>query len=216
MKLRSQLRHAIADLSGRGQHRLVESLCAQVRVAREAVGVARDAIGGQLDLAVARARVGQLEGEGDHHRRELVTVLAHTMVIPIDREDLFRLSRSVDDILDDLRDFARELDLFGPEVRSPMFDPILGAIAAALDELEGAVGQLATDTAAAVEGSIRAKKRGNEVRRSYQHAIARLLSGEVSSVALRQRELLRRLDLVGLQMAEASDALADGGQKRGS
>lgn len=215
MMLANQLRDVMADLTGRGQHRLVETLRAQVGVALGAVIVARDAISGKVELDTARSRIGELESVGDHHRSELVTALSHTLVIPIDREDLFRLSRSVDDILDDLRDFARELDLFGPAVCSPMFEPVLDAIAAALDELDRAIGQLVADTSAAVEGSLRAKKLGNEVRRCYQQAIAELLDGDVNGVTLKRRELLRRLDLVGLRMGEASNALADGGQKRG-
>jgi uncharacterized protein len=216
MKRRQQLRSVVADLTGRGQKRLVEELRAHVQVARAAVDVAREAAGGDLDVDQARTRIGELESEGDRHREALVTALSRTLVIPIDREDLFRLSRSVDDVLDNLRDFARELDLFGAEVRSPLFDPVLEAIAEGLDEFADAVGLLAEDPAAAMQGTLRAKKRGNEVRRRFQQAMAELRDGEVSSVTLKRRELLRRLDVVGLRMGEATDALADGGLKRGS
>ncbi len=44
--------------------------------------------------------------------------------------------------------------------------------------------------------------------------IAELLVGEVDVQMLRQRELLRRLDVVGLRFGEAADALADGSLKR--
>ena len=40
------------------------------------------------------------------------TSLAGVLVTPVDREDLFRLSRSIDDVLDNLRDFVREWDLY--------------------------------------------------------------------------------------------------------
>jgi uncharacterized protein len=90
--------------------------------------------------------VVDVEHRGDRARGGFV----HALAPPLDREDLFRVSRSVDDVLDNLRDFARELELFA-----------------------------------------------------------------VSDVAmLKRRELLRRLDVVGLRLGEAADALADGAVKR--
>jgi uncharacterized protein len=221
MRLRTQLQHVLADLTGRGQHRLIAALRAQVRVARAAVDVASQASVGPRDgaaeeLDAARRRVGELESEGDGHRAELVTSLSTTLVTPIDREDLFRLSRSIDDVLDNLRDFGRELALFGPAVCSPLFAPVLDAIADGLDRFDEAIAELLEDASTALERSLQAKKRGNEVRRRYQHAMAELLDGEVSTTMLKRRELLRRLDVVGLRMGEASDALADGVLKRGS
>lgn len=215
MKRSGGIRHVLADLTGRSQRRVVDALAEQVRAARAAVEVAREAVAGSTSFDEARGRIRDLEREGDRHRSELVTALSRTLVIPIDREDLFRLSRSIDDVLDNLRDFSRELDLFGREVRSPLFEPLLAAIAAALDEFDGAVVGLADDPTAAMAGSLRAKKRGNEIRLRYQTAIAELLDGEVSNVTLKRRELLRRLDVVGLRIGEATDALADGGLKRG-
>ncbi len=216
MNLPRNLKYVVADLTGRAQHQVVAALTAQVRVARAAVDVAADAATGELAFDLARERIGELESTGDRHRAELVTALSRTLVIPIDREDLFRLSRSIDDVLDNLRDFARELDLFGSEVRSPLFGPVLDAVGAALDDFDAAVVELARDAAAAMTGSLRAKKQSNEIRRRYQLAVAELLDGDLSSVMLKRRELLRRLDVVGLRIGEATDALADGGLKRGS
>src|SRR4030042_6311742 len=48
----------------------------------------------------AAKRVSQAEKKADELRRILVDELNRTFVTPIDREDIFALSRAVDDILD--------------------------------------------------------------------------------------------------------------------
>ena len=60
------------------------------------------------------------------------------LVAPIDREDLFRLSRSIDDVLDNLRDFVREWGLLTLE-DAHGFAGLLGAAANAIDDLQRAV-----------------------------------------------------------------------------
>jgi hypothetical protein len=64
------------------------------------------------------------------------------------------------------------------------------------------------------DGAKAAKKAGNKIRRLYERAVAELLQQELSMEVLRQRELLRRLDIVALRLGEAADALADGALKR--
>jgi uncharacterized protein len=216
MRLHRAFRHVMSDVTGRSQKTLVAALAAQVRVARDALLVARSAAARTLSTEEARTIIGSLETDGDRHRASLVLALSQTLVTPIDREDLFRLSRSIDDILDDLRDFARELDLFVEEARSDLLLPPLDAIDKALGELEIAVRQLARDPAAAMAGSLRAKKRGNEIRARYQVALAELYRQPMTQLTLMRRDLLRRLDLVGLRIGEAANALADGGLKRGT
>jgi predicted phosphate transport protein (TIGR00153 family) len=51
------------------------------------------------DDALAR-QVSEMEGQADEVRRILIDELNRTFVTPIDREDIFALSGSVDDVLD--------------------------------------------------------------------------------------------------------------------
>ena len=52
------------------------------------------------------------------------------------------------------------------------------------------------------------------MRRSCDAALAELFGGELVTEVLRVREVLRRLDVVGLRVAEAADALSDAAVKR--
>ncbi len=209
------LRDALRDLSGRRQDDLVRLLVEHIRVTRTAVDVAREAATATLELDAASARIDDLEADGDNLRGHLVRALSQSLVLPIDREDLFRLSRTIDDVLDDLRDFCRELEHFGAQARWPRFGPVFDAIAATMDQLDDAVGTLARDPSGAMQAGLGAKRSGKEIRLAYQSAIAELLDEDVDRVMLKRRELLRRLDAVGISISEATDALADGGLKRG-
>lgn len=216
MKLHRAVRDVLSDLSGRSQRAIVEALDGQVHTTLQAVLLAREASDGDVATGDARRRMGELESAGDGHRAEVVTLLSRTLVTPIDREDLYRLSRSIDDVLDNLRDFTRELDLFGAEAGGALLHPSLDAVGSALGELRVAVKALVDEPDRAIEASLQTKKLVNEVRASYQLGLAQLFDDEFDGTTLKRRELLRRLDVVGLRIGEAADALADGGLKRGA
>src|SRR5690606_10858635 len=57
-------------------------------------------------------RVHTSEKQADAIRCALIQQLNHTFITPIDREDLFSLSRAIDDILDHIYSTMRELYLF--------------------------------------------------------------------------------------------------------
>jgi hypothetical protein len=63
-------------------------------------------------------------------------------------------------------------------------------------------------------GALAAHKRAGRVRHLYGIGLAEILSGEITGPVFKSRELLRRLDVVGLRMAECADALADAMLKR--
>lgn len=208
-----RLRRLVLDLSGRGDEVFVSHLTGQIDATLDGAHLALDAVRGVADTSAARDRMSDIEHEGDDQRAELIDELSHALTTPIDREDLFRLSRSIDDVLDNLRDFTRELDLFRPRNREA-FAPLVEAVSAGTDALRTAIGYLLerpTDVTAACKD---AKRHSNELRRLYQHALADLYEGEVSMEVLKCRDLLRRLDVVGLRLDEAADVLADGVTKR--
>lgn len=208
-----RLRKLSAELVGNRDERFVGHLHAQLEHATAAAKLAASTIEGRQPAAEVRIRIEDVEHEGDRARGELVEELAMAITTPIDREDLFRLSRSIDDILDNLRDFAIEVDLYGV-VDDTLFAAPLEAIVATLERLEEGVGHLADRPTELGRSALLAKKGSNQVRKLYQAALARLFDGEVTVGMLKRRELLRRLDVVGLRCGEAADALADGAVKR--
>ena len=201
------------DLTGRNDSVLVQYLIGQLDATVEGVVLARSAARGDVDRGEARKLMIDIEHRGDEHRRHLVLLLARSLAPPMDREDLFRLSRSVDDILDNLRDLVRELDLFEIE-REPMLDDPLDGVEVGVLTLRDAVSALSAKPGVSRMYALQARK--SDIRPRYPQAMARLLAdnGPVTSATLKRRELLRRVDVIGLRMGEAADALADGAVKR--
>jgi uncharacterized protein Yka (UPF0111/DUF47 family) len=179
----------------------------------DACKLAFDVTAGTIDSAAAREQMKKIEHKGDMRRAELVRELADVLVAPIDREDLFRLSRSIDDVLDNIRDFVRETDLYGMTATGS-FSGVLEATATAITDLRAAVHTITRDPNRTGEAALAAKKSANEIRRRYDEEVALLFQGPLCMDLLKRRELLRRLDVVGLRLHEAADALSDAVIKR--
>ena len=211
--MRDALRRMLRDLTGRTEHDLVELLHDQLAAALRGGEYARHALLRDVPVAELHERMTEIEHDGDRRRRLLVTRLTQALTTPVDREDIYRLSRSIDDVLDHFRDFTHELDIYAVDERG-MFLPLVDALNSGLCELEVAVGTIVEDPSATTHMCVAAKKSGNRVRRMYQEQLAEVFAGEFSMTAMKHKELLRRLDIAGLRLGEAADALADGAMKR--
>lgn len=201
------------DLRGRSGDRVIGQVARQVSAARDGAELARELAAGRTPSGKARARMAEIEHAGDAERAALAAMLRGALATPIDREDLYRLSRSADDVLDNLRDFVREADLFGPPGLGFAVPP-LDAVLEGLTALDAAVRKVLAEPAAVTIAALGARKAGNRVRENRQAALARLFAGPLDIDVLRRRELLDRLDAVGRRLGEAADALSDAMLKR--
>lgn len=208
-------RYAFQDLFGRSDRRLVELLVAHVDAVTEGADAVSRAVRGELGGAELERHVRDVEHIGDDRRKELVEHMIRSLTLPLDREDVYRLSRSIDDILDCLRDFSEEWSLY-EATSDPFFLPLIEEITAALAELRIAAGLITKEPNEVAIASQATKKRATKVRRAYQRALRDLFDrdGPVTGLTLKHRELLRRLDVVALKLSDAADVLADAAVKR--
>jgi hypothetical protein len=208
------LARVIGELRGRSSRRFVELLDGHVGATLDGARLVEQAVRGEIDWAAARVAMSEVEHGGDAFRESLIVELATAIITPIDREDLFRVSRSIDDVLDNLRDFVRQCDLF--EIRdAAVMVPVLETIVAAVTTLREAIAVLVDAPGQITIRASLVKKAGNMIRRAYDAALAELFRGELRMEVLKEREALRRLDVVGLRLGEAADALSDAAMKRG-
>lgn len=201
----------IRRFTRRAEFELVDSLQGQLRQCRNGVALATQAVEGEVKRAKARRRIAKIEHRGDEDRAKLVRGLVKVLVSPIDREDLFRLSRAIDDVLDGTRDFIREHAMYKTGAM-PEAVEILEAIDEGLDKLKQAVDAMISAPRTIRVAALEAKKTG--VRSHCQRALAEVLDEPLTNATLKRVELLRRLDEIGLSLASASDTLADGAMKR--
>jgi uncharacterized protein Yka (UPF0111/DUF47 family) len=204
----------LGQLSGtESRRRFVNLLVAHLDTTTTGATLTRLAVSGEIARGAAVERMRVVEHIGDAQQAELGRALKTALVTPIDREDLFRLSRAIDDVLDNLRDFLTEWSLFEME-RSPVIEPVCDVIVSALMELSAAVASLDREPGGVTLRAQAAKKSGNVIRHVYEIQLAALFRGEFSMRTLKERDLLRRLDVVGLRLGTAANILSDAAVKR--
>lgn len=204
----------IRHLTGRARADLSAHVLRQIDATLEAAALVEEVVQDPTLLGSVSDAMRDVEHAGDSARADLVVALASAFSTPIDREDLFRLSRSTDDVLDNLRDFLREVRLFEPADLTPC-RPLLPPVSEGLRHLRVGVASIQSSGLLVDRSTMATRKAGTAVRRSYDEELANLFALPITSETLKQRELLRRLDVVGLRLTEAADALADGWLKRG-
>ena len=209
----TRLRRTVTALTGRSGQQLQQALLAQLAAAEAGARLARALMAGEVSAPEAREQIQRLEHDGDERRGELIELLNASLVTPIDREDLFRLSRSIDDVLDMLRDTVREADLFTAGDLGE-FAVLLDLVTSGVQALTAAVADIGSSSERLAHRALEAKKAGGAVRRAYQYEIARLLTGDVTVATLQRREIARRIDMAGTRLSDAADDLADGAMKR--
>jgi uncharacterized protein len=67
------------------------------------------------NVSVSQADVKAVEHEGDAITRELIQLLNTQYITPFDREDIYALATSVDDVVDHMDEASELLDLYGVE-----------------------------------------------------------------------------------------------------
>ncbi|NJD58682.1 MAG: DUF47 domain-containing protein [Anaerolineales bacterium] len=160
----------------------------------------------------AAARLETNEKEADEARRILISELNKTFVTPFDREDIFSLSRTIDDVLDYAYSTVTEMEVL--RVRPTAFMlRIASLLRDAAYELLMAVDRLELHPEVANEHAQRAKTLENRVEEVYREALADLFSGaeDIKHVMkmLKSREVYRHLSNAADRGDEAANVIAD-------
>ncbi len=152
------------------------------------------------------------EKEADEVRRILIDELNRTFVTPFDREDIFALSRAIDDVLDYADSTVDEMEVLEVTPTSYM-QRIASLLRDAAYEILLAVQRLKKHPAVAIDHAQRAKALENRVESVYREAIADLFSGpeDVHHIVemLKMREVYRHLSNAADRGDEAANVISD-------
>jgi predicted phosphate transport protein (TIGR00153 family) len=160
----------------------------------------------------ASALLDAKEKEGDEARRILIDELNKTFVTPFDREDIFALSRTIDDVLDYAYSTVDELEIL-KVAPTPFMQTIAALLRDAAYELFMAVNTLEEHPAVANDHAQRAKALENRVEGVYREALADLFRGaeDIKHVVkmMKLREVYRHLSNAADRGDEAANVIAD-------
>src|SRR5512135_1878704 len=152
------------------------------------------------------------EKEADEVRRILIDELNHTFVTPMDREDIFALSRTIDDVLDYANTTVDEMEILRVEPTIYM-RRMASLLRDAAFELHLGVQRLKGHPSVASDHAQRAKALENRVEDVYREALAALFAGpqDVAQVIemLKMREVYRHLSNAADHGDEAANVIAD-------
>jgi len=152
------------------------------------------------------------EKEADEVRRILIDELNRTFVTPFDREDIFSLSRRIDDVLDYANTTVSEMEILKVEP-TPYMQRIASLLKDATYEIYLATQRLKKHPAVAIDHAQRAKALENRVEAVYREAIADLFekAQDVHHVVemLKMREVYRHLSNAADRGDEAANVISD-------
>lgn len=165
----------------------------------------------QPDEEVAR-QLHATEKDADEVRRILIDELNRNFITPIDREDIFALSRAIDDVLDYADTTVEEMVALGVQP-NPFLVRMASLLSDAAQEIHRGVLQLEDHPNVANDHAVRAKALENRVESVYREAIAALFSGprDLDHVVemLKLREIYRHLSNAADRGDEAANVIGD-------
>lgn len=146
----------------------------------------------------------KLEKDADSERKNLICQLDQTFITPFEREDIFALSRSIDDILDYFNSTAKEMQVYKLESTKELKD-MVEVLKDATQNIYKAVSLMPEAKDQAMKYALKAKKSENKVESLYRKNIAVLFESDDIKYILKTREIYRHLS----NCADVIDSSAD-------
>ena len=160
----------------------------------------------------AASQLAKKEKEADEARRILICELNQSFITPFDREDIFALSRTIDDVIDYAYSTMTEMEILKVHPTSYL-KKMASLLRDAANELLMAVDRIEHHPGVASDHTQRAKALENRVEETYREAIADLFEGvdDVKHVIkmLKLREVYRHLSNAADRGDEAANVIAD-------
>jgi predicted phosphate transport protein (TIGR00153 family) len=152
--------------------------------------------------------VVRLEEEADEMRRILIEELNLSFVTPFDREDIYALSRAIDDMIDYAKSTVEEMNLF--EVKSnEHLKHMAEGLCEMAQEIASAIPLITAHPNVCQQHIVRAKKAENFVEHRYRAALAVLFKLDDVKEILKLREIYRHLSNAADRGDEAADIIGD-------
>jgi uncharacterized protein Yka (UPF0111/DUF47 family) len=155
--------------------------------------------------AEAAERLRLCEHRADKSKRELREALTEALSTPLALEDIFELSRGIDEIVNDAKNLVGEAEAMRAEPDAAIAE-MAEEIAAGTRELAKALELLeAGDSAGATAAADRAVKDQRHLQHTYRASMSALVEVEDQRELAARRELYRRLARTGDELARVAE-----------
>jgi uncharacterized protein Yka (UPF0111/DUF47 family) len=143
------------------------------------------------------------ERHANEVRRELLGALRAAFVTPLDPEDVYALSRSIDRVLSAAREVVVEAEVLAAEPE-PGIAEMAGGIREAMGHLDRAIGDLGEDPDGATAAAQEVFASERRLHDSYYRGMAALLEAHGRTTRIASRELYRRCLRIGEHLVDAA------------
>lgn len=155
--------------------------------------------------ADAAERLRLCEHRADKSKRELREALTEAFSTPLALEDIFELSRGIDEIVNDAKNLVGEAEAMGTGPDAAIAE-MAEEIAAGTRQLAKALELLeAGDSAGATAAADRAVKDQRHLQHTYRASMSALVEVEDQRELAARRELYRRLARTGDELARVAE-----------
>jgi uncharacterized protein len=191
-------------------HVFVDHLIEQARIGVKGVEALKNYM--EKGDPAAAEMVHAAEKEADEVRRILVDELNKSFVTPFDREDIYGLSRAIDDVLDYANTTVEEMSILNVKPCEQLAK-LTELLLVAANEIHLGVQRIMDHPNVANDHARRAKKAENRVETSYRQTVAAAFeqAKDVEAVVamLKLREICRHLANAADRADEAANIISD-------
>jgi len=159
------------------------------------------------DLGTRLDQLQAIEHRGDELTHAIITTLNQTFITPFDREDIHRLTSSLDDVLDYVNSAGMRLRLYRIDAPPPVASELAGLIVEQSEELAKGV-SLLEQNQRVLEHCVEVHRLENEADRISRNAIAKLFDEEKDPIRLiKMKELYEVLETATDKAEDAANVL---------
>ncbi len=151
-------------------------------------------------------QVKQCEVEADDLRLMLIQALDKTFVTPLDREDIFDLSRAIDDVMDYANSTVYEMEIYEVCADGHVKE-MVNILISAGREINHAISLLENQPKVASVHAVKAKAYENTMEGAYRLALSHLFRGNDTVFMLKMREIYRHLSNAADRGDEAANII---------
>jgi len=152
-------------------------------------------------------QVKKCEVEADDLRLMLIQALDRAFVTPLDREDIFDLSRAIDDVMDYANSTVYEMEIYEVCADGHVKE-MVNILISAGREIDHAIRLLEEQPKIAVVHAVKAKAYENTMEGAYRLALSHLFRGNDTVFMLKMRENYRHLSNAADRGDEAANIIS--------
>jgi uncharacterized protein len=152
--------------------------------------------------------VDRFEQEADDIRRVLIDELNKTFITPMDREDIFALSRVIDDVVDHAKNTVKEMRVFQVQTNEHLCE-MAQLLQKGAEQLVASMRHLKKNPHVAADYALRAKRIENRMNDAYLMALKELFSGGDLQLMFSLREIYRHFNRSADRVDDAANIISN-------